>query len=63
MRASVNETACIGCGQCEETCPAVFELNDESVSTVKADPVPPDAEADCRRAAENCPVDAISLSE
>jgi ferredoxin len=63
MRASVDENLCIGCGQCERTCPAVFELNDDNISTVKADPVPADAEADCRKAAANCPVDAISLSE
>lgn len=63
MRVSVDENLCIGCGQCERTCPAVFEINDDNISTVKTDPVPPEAEASCRKAAANCPVEAISLAE
>lgn len=63
MRAIVNEETCVGCGLCADTCPDVFEMNDENVAKVKADPVPSDAEDSCREAAESCPVDAITLEE
>jgi ferredoxin len=63
MKAHVEQDTCIGCGQCADTCPEVFEMNDEDVSQVKADPVPPEAEESCREAASNCPVDAITIEE
>ena len=62
MRAQVNPSTCIGCGICEEICPAVFELKN-SVSTVRADPVPPDSEGDCRAARDGCPASAITLTD
>jgi ferredoxin len=60
MKAVVDKDACIGCGLCAETCPEVFEM-DEDVATVKVEPVPPDAEASCKEAADACPVDAIEI--
>jgi len=62
MKAVVDEDLCTGCGLCEETCPDVFVLGDET-ATVKVDVVPEEAEASCREAAEGCPVEAITLSE
>jgi len=63
MKAVVNEETCAGCGLCADTCPDVFEMNDDNVAEVKTDPVPSDAEDSCREAAESCPVEAISLEE
>lgn len=60
MKATVNPDTCIGCGLCVSTCPAVFEMQGD-VAVVIADPVPPEAEASCREAAEGCPVSAITL--
>jgi ferredoxin len=60
MKATVNPDTCIGCGLCVSTCPAVFEMQGD-VAVVVADPVPPEAEANCREAAEGCPVSAITL--
>ncbi len=57
----VDESLCIGCANCEQICPMVFQLVDEK-STV----IDPDAceIADCCEAAEeNCPVEAITLEE
>ncbi len=57
----VDESLCIGCGNCEQICSMVFQLVDEK-STV----IDPDAceIADCCEAAEeNCPVEAITLEE
>ena len=39
MRVTVDEETCIGCGLCAETCPEVFEMNDEK-ARVKVDEVP-----------------------
>jgi ferredoxin len=63
MKAKVDENACIGCGLCEATCPDVFKMNDNDIAEVIVDPVPPEAQASCREAAEGCPADAISIEE
>lgn len=62
MKASVDEN-CTGCGLCEETCPAVFELGDDGLAKVKVAEVPAEAEATCREAAESCPPEAIKIEE
>ena len=59
MKFEVDQDLCIGCGACEETCPEVFELPDDT-SRVKLDPVPEALQASALEAEEGCPVDAIS---
>ena len=52
-----------GCGACEMTCPAVFQLGDDGLSRV-IDKNPPEAEWDAvRDAADGCPSGAISIAE
>jgi ferredoxin len=62
MRAQVDEDLCVGSAMCEEICPEVFELVNDT-ARVKADPVPQDAEDACREAAENCPSGAITIEQ
>ena len=62
MIAIVDEETCTGCGLCADTCPEVFELVDD-LAKVIADPVPDDVEEACRDAADECPVEAISLED
>jgi len=58
MRVTVDEETCIGCGLCAETCPEVFEMNDDK-ARVKVDEVTEDVIDSCKEAVENCPVEAI----
>ena len=62
MKAIVDQNTCTGCGLCADTCPEVSEM-DGNTASVKADVVPPDAEATCREAAEGCPVEAITIKK
>ena len=62
MRVVVDEETCIGCGLCAETCPEVFEMNDDKAK-VKVDEVPENVADTCKEAVENCPVEAIQMEE
>lgn len=62
MRAIVDADMCTGCELCTETCPEVFEMeNDVAVSNM--DIIPVDAVESAREAAEECPVEAITFEE
>jgi ferredoxin len=63
MKAYVNPDLCNGTGLCVETCPEVFELNDEGLSTVKVSRVPAGDQQSCKESADNCPAGAISIEE
>ncbi len=60
MKARIDENICTGCGLCCDNCPEVFEMGDTTANVI-ADPVPSEYEEKVREAAENCPVDAISI--
>ncbi|MBO1225414.1 MAG: ferredoxin [Candidatus Scalindua sediminis] len=62
MKAIVNQDECTGCELCVQTCPEVFEMQDD-LAVVKANEVPADAEETCRQAVEECPVECISIEE
>ncbi len=61
MKAVVIVDDCTGCGLCVETCAEVFEMNDDDIAVVKADPVPAGAEETAKQAAEDCPSEAIKI--
>ncbi|HUW19162.1 MAG TPA: ferredoxin [Sedimentisphaerales bacterium] len=63
MKVHVDPGLCSGSGACVDTCPQLFELNQEGVSTAKTENVPEDLQQKCKEAAENCPTQAISIEE
>ena len=63
MKVHVNPNLCSGAGLCIETCPEVFELRDDGISTVKMEQVPTDLLEECKEAVDNCPSEAIAIEE
>lgn len=59
LKITVNKTRCIGSGDCVETAPAVFQLDDDG----KSDVVNPTGAGDNSivAAARSCPVKAITV--
>ncbi len=62
MKVAVDAELCTGCELCTETCPEVFEMKGD-VSVAKVKVVPEDSEDCARQAAEECPVEAITIEE
>jgi ferredoxin len=62
MKARVDPELCIGCNLCAETCAQVFRMEAEK-AIVYVDTVPKEAEESCKKATEDCPVDAIIIGD
>jgi ferredoxin len=60
MKAIVDKELCIGCGLCASTCPDVFEM-EGALATVKIELVPATLDECTKKAAEECPVVAITI--
>lgn len=58
----IDEEECIGCGSCEEICPEVFKLNEE---TEKAEVIMREGGSEdlIEEAIETCPVECIYWEE
>lgn len=58
----IDEDECIGCGSCEEICPEVFKLNEdtEKPEIIKPEGGPEDL---IEEAMETCPVECIHWEE
>jgi len=58
-KPKVDRELCIGCGLCSQTCPEVFEMDEDDIAQVKANA---DLNSDCiQDAIDQCPVSAISV--
>ncbi len=62
MKATVDKSLCAGCGICTDICPEVFEMVGD-LAIAKVDKVPAEAEGTCRDAAQQCPAEAIKITE
>lgn len=58
----IHEEECIGCGSCEEICPEVFKLNED---TDKAEVIKPEGGPEdlIEEAMTTCPVECIHWEE
>jgi len=64
MRVSVDETKCVGSGQCAATASRVFDQRLEDGVVALTVEWPPEDEHDrVRRAAALCPVSAITVAD
>lgn len=63
MKAVVDQDTCTGCELCPATCPEVFEMNSDGKAEARGDgTIPPGVEDSAKEAAENCPVEAITVA-
>ena len=63
MKVQVNSEICAGFGICLGIAPEVFELHEDGFAIVLVSDVKPEDEDTMRRAASQCPAQAISLSD
>ena len=63
MKVHVNSQICAGFGICLGIAPEIFELHDDGYAIVLVSEVKPEDEDAMRRAARQCPSQAIFLSE
>lgn len=62
MHAEVDQDLCISCGACIDTCPDVFNWNEDEKAHSVVDEVPGDMEELTSEAADGCPTEAISVN-
>jgi ferredoxin len=61
---STRTDVCVGCGQCALAVPEVFDQDQRDGTVILLAPTPPaDLHDRVRQAADNCPVEAISVTE
>ncbi|MFA5142650.1 MAG: ferredoxin [Candidatus Omnitrophota bacterium] len=61
MKAKIDADTCIGCGLCVTTCPEVYKMQDDK-AVVYASVAPNGSEESCQKAADECPVTAITVT-
>jgi len=61
MKAFVDKETCIGCGVCQEECPAVFSTDDDGKAVAIAGEIPSEQQDAANSAKDACPVEAISM--
>ena len=61
MKAIVDQEACIGCGLCAQVAPDVYEMQGDKAVTL-LDEIGEEKAEDAKSGAEQCPVNAITVS-
>lgn len=63
MIAKIDFETCIGCGMCEDTCPAVFRIGSNGMSEVYVESIPEGSEQSFKEAVRDCPAYAIIVAQ
>ncbi len=63
MKVRVDASLCTGHGRCYELAPSVFRDDDRGHGYVDRPEVPAEAEEKVRRAAKNCPEEAVVIED
>jgi ferredoxin len=63
VRVVIDRSRCVGAGQCVASAPRVFDQDDQGLSFLLQEGVPPDLTAGVRTAARLCPSGAIAIVE
>ncbi len=61
MKIGIDTEACTGHGRCYTLAPSLFEADEEGFGRLLHSDVPPEHEAEARRAASSCPERAVTL--
>ncbi|MFZ5652161.1 MAG: ferredoxin [Bacillota bacterium] len=59
MKMEVDQDLCISCGACIDTCPEVFDWNNDEKAVATVDEILSENEDSAHEAAEGCPTSAI----
>jgi ferredoxin len=62
MKAKVDKDTCIGCENCVNECPEVFEMEDDGLAVAKDIELSGDILDSANSAKDVCPVEAISIN-
>lgn len=62
MKALVDKDTCIGCENCVNECPEVFEMEDDGLAVAKDVELSGDLLDSAESAKDGCPVEAISIN-
>ena len=60
MKVRVDADLCVGCGLCVNTCPDIFEMQDDKAVT-KVSELPAEQQDSCKQSKDECPVEAIIM--
>lgn len=63
MKIVIDRALCQGHGQCEETAPTLFRVDDDGVAVALKDAETADEITLAREAIRRCPADAIIVSD
>ena len=58
-KVTVDVSTCVGCGLCEQSCPEVFQVQDDGIVHVKAQSC---SIHNLQEVADTCPVNAIKVN-